>query len=500
MYSIIIKLKTSDSCCSMNTSNSLAKDRWKYLTNSDGSIYKEDDVEKVKQKCLELLDTYPLSSIKVVQNKDARADIYVEGAPDPHVSILPEVTVDDNGKVLMVVDGDWAAAEEAGTEVSITPALSTGTKIADYTIDGVDSALYGPGVFTGATTTSTGTEGLVPAQPQIEQGNIQFLQSDGTWGTHFKYADSSMKKMGEANFYYDENGDAIFVDTWDLLESRTFEVDKNGIKGVISSNENYELQRSLPPTLQELDMGIESLSFNINTEDAYTKSLYNMKQNETESEINIYPSDIHLSRTWDGTHEFLTDAIAAASGGAGLPAVTSADNGKILKVVEGSWSKGTDDGNIVKGGVYGIGTDIFESSSPFYDNKIYILMPKDKWNDNITNFSVQNQIRVNSGTIAIETHPNEYFWQLSTHYVAPLVGEDYYISVFASNGNINAQTLSTQGKGTMQHYLLSAIKEQYTIIGITTTYQLTSTVITSQQVQNMWDNIFNPTEEEVNNE
>lgn len=56
MYSILLKLTNS------------TVDRYKYLTNSDGSIYIEDDILNVQAKIVELLNDYTLGTIKVVKN------------------------------------------------------------------------------------------------------------------------------------------------------------------------------------------------------------------------------------------------------------------------------------------------------------------------------------------------------------------------------------------------------------------------------------------------
>ena len=56
MYSILIKLT--------NTS----ADRYKFLTNIDGSVYTADTLEAVQAKVAELLNDYTLGTIKVVKN------------------------------------------------------------------------------------------------------------------------------------------------------------------------------------------------------------------------------------------------------------------------------------------------------------------------------------------------------------------------------------------------------------------------------------------------
>ena len=97
MYSILIKIQN----CSHE------KERWKYLYNEDGSLYQEDDLEKVRLKIISLLQDHLLNGIKVVANKRAQIHTIIEGNPDEPGVWLPDVTIEDNGKVLMVIDGQW---------------------------------------------------------------------------------------------------------------------------------------------------------------------------------------------------------------------------------------------------------------------------------------------------------------------------------------------------------------------------------------------------------
>lgn len=66
MYSILIKLT--------NTS----ADRYKFLTNSDGSVYTANTLEEVQTKVAELLNDYTLGTIKVVKNCIITNSITVE--------------------------------------------------------------------------------------------------------------------------------------------------------------------------------------------------------------------------------------------------------------------------------------------------------------------------------------------------------------------------------------------------------------------------------------
>lgn len=68
MYSILIRILNCKSV------------RWKYLTNSDGSVYVEDDLLKVQDKVNELIEDYILKDIQVVKNYIINEDITIEEA------------------------------------------------------------------------------------------------------------------------------------------------------------------------------------------------------------------------------------------------------------------------------------------------------------------------------------------------------------------------------------------------------------------------------------
>jgi hypothetical protein len=53
-------------------------DRYKFLTNSDGTIYVEDDLTLVQNKVVELLNDYTLGTIKVIKNCIITNDITIQ--------------------------------------------------------------------------------------------------------------------------------------------------------------------------------------------------------------------------------------------------------------------------------------------------------------------------------------------------------------------------------------------------------------------------------------
>lgn len=82
-------------------------------------------------------------------------------------------------------DGSWDTPD-AGSDVSVTQILSSGTKLGTITVDNVDTDLYAPtpttySDFVGTDGTAVGTHGLVPA-PTASDTN-KYLKSDGTWAT-----------------------------------------------------------------------------------------------------------------------------------------------------------------------------------------------------------------------------------------------------------------------------------------------------------------------------
>ena len=66
MYSILLKVTGSSTT------------KWKFLTDSEGVIYKENDLSNVQTKVVELLDNYLLSDIKVIKNCVITSSITIE--------------------------------------------------------------------------------------------------------------------------------------------------------------------------------------------------------------------------------------------------------------------------------------------------------------------------------------------------------------------------------------------------------------------------------------
>ncbi len=111
-----------------------------------------------------------------------------------------------------------------GSDVSITPTLSTGTKIADFEIDGVSGELYAPtggGGGTNAQWTQTQTNGTKIAEITID--NVSQDVFDSTWsGTHAEY--ELVKNdipNGTKIFFTDDAPDigTIANDVWDSTKA-----------------------------------------------------------------------------------------------------------------------------------------------------------------------------------------------------------------------------------------------------------------------------------------
>lgn len=544
MYSIILKLKSNCDCgcgCKIdNTKPSSPKERWKYLTNADGSIYQEEDLEKVRLKCIELLSDNLLSSIKVVQNKAAIAYVQIEGAPDPHVSTLPTVTDADNGKVLMVIEGEWGVSEvevlpnvtlsdngkilkvvngvwtavedgsSGGSTVTITPTLAEGVKIADYNIDGVDGVLYTPDVFGSATTSAAGTKGLVPAPPILENNhNIYFLKSNGSWGLDVQYKDTTWKDTGvPVNFYTDGDGEIVFVDEWwTPKEEYELQIDKKELHAKLDQNNNYQTERYLSPDSMEVHFDYDNfLRIKASTDDEWTKKQIHMDTDDDESEITVYPTDIKLSTTWDGTHELLKDAIAAAaSSGGGTtvvanPSETATVELNKLKVDNTVYEIPNEIPNDFKVNLecqYGTGTNIFTSGSSYANSDTYILVPKSAFDsplDILTNlriFMLQQENPGEEGVIVVGG-PQTMWYETYRGIMGDQISSKLFMTLIRGNNEkIIAQVVKAGEIATYTMQLNDYVKQNYWCIGKIQTYELTSTVITAQQVDDMWDSVFN---------
>ena len=75
------------------------------------------------------------SAAKIMVGASANADGQSGRVPAPLIA--------DKDKYLKG-DGTWDTPSGGGSSVTITPTLSSGTKIADYSIDGVSDSLYAP--------------------------------------------------------------------------------------------------------------------------------------------------------------------------------------------------------------------------------------------------------------------------------------------------------------------------------------------------------------------
>lgn len=112
---------------------------------------------------------------------DNKADFYVDYDDNTRVQIgtYDEATTTTSG----LMTGDMVAKlegiREEATHVEFEPTYTEGTDLGTIKIDDWVYTLYAPGAFGGASETTPGTIGFVPAPAAGESG--YFLKGDGTW-------------------------------------------------------------------------------------------------------------------------------------------------------------------------------------------------------------------------------------------------------------------------------------------------------------------------------
>lgn len=115
---------------------------------------------------------------KVGKNK---ADFYVDYDDDTRVQIgtYDEATTTTSGLMTGDMVTKLDSIREGATHVEFEPTYTEGTDLGTIKIDDWVYTLYAPGAFGGASETTPGTIGFVPAPAAGESG--YFLKGDGTW-------------------------------------------------------------------------------------------------------------------------------------------------------------------------------------------------------------------------------------------------------------------------------------------------------------------------------
>lgn len=138
------------------------------------------------------------------------------------------------GTGIQISNGVISSNITPGSTVTVTPSLVSGTKVADYSIDGTSGALYAPtpsvddvevdgasvvssgvatiNTMTGATSQANGAKGLVP-QPTTADKD-KYLKGDGTWDTPSGGGGASaMSDLTDVNLTSLANGQILKYDS-----------------------------------------------------------------------------------------------------------------------------------------------------------------------------------------------------------------------------------------------------------------------------------------------
>lgn len=270
MYSILLKVTTSSS------------DRWKYLYNDDGSLYQDDDLGRVRQKVIELLSDHVLSAIKVVANKRAVSHIVIEGNPDEPGQWLPEVTIADNGKVLMVIDGEWDKGE-----------IEVGDVLPDVTVDDNGKVLKVVEGEWAAAEESSGTDENVKQTPtNIENGAYELLFSNSANNTEEIGATRK-----SSNLTFNPNSKRVIIEG---SNNGTTEI----TGGYVTVKRNME---GMSPIIDMVDQNVDK-ELIIGSSAIEFRNDY---ETPTKTMSLINGNIILNGDTWDGTNTSLKDTITA---------------------------------------------------------------------------------------------------------------------------------------------------------------------------------------------
>lgn len=522
MYSIILKLKSNCDCgcgCKIdNTKPSSPKERWKYLTNADGSIYQEEDLEKVRLKCIELLSDNLLSSIKVVQNKAATAYVQIEGAPDPHVSVLPTVTDADNGKVLMVIEGEWGVSE---IEVLPNVTLSDDGKIlkvvnGEWTV--ADEVVNTDSKVTQTNVTTNGEyRVLLSKQTDNEEHTDTVLKSGqliyNPYENHINVIKNTENLYTESNM----SDDSLGVFNWDktnnIRKSLRVEYDDITLSNQTWDGTNTSLKHAIAAATTSADENVKQIVttngvYDLLLSESVAGSATATEQTRKSGQYALkYSTHGNILMVGDDNTEFGGVTI----GGAGFPSIdigsTDSQDRKTFMnintrdIVFGANPAGTPktwDGvntslksalaSLAKipiiGTVVSTNDAIEDGANLLPPNKTCIAINRNSF-DEFLNQSCLNIVVVEPS----ELDPTQYSftsWQLDQGNNSNNV---VFNNIYSPAATPDTKYLRTISFSNIAGYISTDGNTLYSnsING----YELTLTVITAQQVNDMWDSVFN---------
>ena len=240
-------------------------------------------------------------------------------------AILPPVTSSNNGQILKVDNGAWTVGE-APTSL---PAISASDNNSILQVQNGDWAIAPLTTMTGASSSANGEIGLVPA-PTTSDTN-KFLAGDGTW----KSGGLPMVILSYGNSTWNDFLTAYQNNVIVYCRASSNSNPANGnqlrlafmayIDGTAATPTSVEFQyyRSVS-THSATQMGDQVFIYKLTNKGAWSV---------TTREASI--KQIKVDSADPGTVSWSSNVVTLKSG---LPKVTSSDEGKILKVVNGVWT------------------------------------------------------------------------------------------------------------------------------------------------------------------
>lgn len=247
---------------------------------------------------------------------------------------VPTVTASNNGEILKVENGQWTVGE-APTGVPDVTASDNGSIL--QVSNGVwttQDAL--PTTMIGATDQVNGAGGLVPAPSAGEED--MFLSGDGTYKSGglpmviLSYGHSTWQEF--INAY--KNNVIVYCrassqsnPSYGTQGRMAFMAYVGGTDLTNPTNVEFQYYRSMNPNNKSItQMSDQVYVYKLESKNGGTWSVETREASIKEVDI---ASDSAGSAAYNKTTGVLTI-------GSGLPAVTSADDGKILQVVDGVWT------------------------------------------------------------------------------------------------------------------------------------------------------------------